>query len=33
MIAKDDKVIARFSAQVTHEVESFGIPATDRELE
>ncbi len=33
MIADDDKVIARFSAHVTHDVESFGIPATGRELE
>jgi len=33
MIAEDDKVIARFSAHVTHDVESFGVPATGRELE
>lgn len=33
IIAKRDKVIAMFSARATHDVESFGVPATGREIE
>jgi steroid delta-isomerase-like uncharacterized protein len=33
IIAKGDKVIARFTARTTHDVDSYGIPATGRELE
>lgn len=33
IIAKGDKVIVRFTARTTHNVDSYGIPATGRELE
>ncbi len=33
IIAKDDKVIARFSARVAHDRLMFGAPATGKELE
>ena len=33
IIAKGDKVIARFTARTTHDVNSYGVPATGRELE
>ena len=33
IIAKDNKVFVRFSAHVIHDVESFGVPATGKELE
>lgn len=33
IIARGDKVAAYFSARATHDVESFGVPATGRDLE
>lgn len=33
IIAKGDRVIVYFSAKATHDVESFGVPATGKELE
>jgi len=33
IIAKEDKVIARFSAKVTHDRRMFGAPSTGKELE
>ena len=33
LIAKEDKVIVLFTARTIHNVESFGVPATGRELE
>lgn len=33
LMAKGDMVVARFSARTTHDVESYGVPATGRELE
>jgi steroid delta-isomerase-like uncharacterized protein len=32
IIAKGDKVIARFTVRTTHNVDSYGVPATGREL-
>ena len=33
IIAKGDMVVARFTARTTHDVESYSVPATGRELE
>ena len=33
MIAKEDKVLAKFSAMVIHDTLMFGVPATGKELE
>ena len=32
IIAKEDKVIAMFTARTTHDMESYGVPATGKEL-
>jgi steroid delta-isomerase-like uncharacterized protein len=33
LIAKEDKVIAMFTARTTHDVDSYGVPATGKEIE